>query len=59
MTLREHIKNGLGESYTKQLEDSLYWSISEFLDLVRENNSKGYSQLLEKIKLLLAEEELK
>lgn len=40
MTLREAIIAGLGDSWTKELEDSLFWSISGFVDVVSENVRK-------------------
>ncbi len=55
MTLREAIKKGLGEKYTKELEESLYWSVSEFMELVRENSARSYFKLRQKLVDALAE----
>ena len=43
-TLREVIRKGLGDKWTKDLEDELFWSISNFVinasDLAREDALK-------------------
>lgn len=35
-SLRDSIKDGLGDQWTQELEDSLFWSLCKFLDGARE-----------------------